>query len=484
MKFTFRRTAVAIFAAAMVCSCIWRDLSTPDTVLRVFDLQVPADIEIGDVSATLPVWSNMSWTARLEGNVDWISAEGIEHVNPSNVTDSAAIKFSFADNDSTEPRTASMKFFGRGYGRKITITQTGKNPRIRIIGEETRRIEAEPSSQVEVNILSNIEWKAGIEEGSTASVSLDGEVGERDGTVLLKFAPNYNIDKELSATLTVSGVGVETKKVTFVQAGNVPFVRVIANSTDSIVNPNKTTAKVTFRANSKWTAKVLESTIGNFKLDKESGEAGYVSLNPTFDENKGEQMLKAKIEIALNDYPDARTVVTLAQKFGRVIELTFPKGSTDWTPNLPTTTKTDFFSGQYTYTPANYSLVFHVLADGKAFCLFDNTSLCFSYGSTTTSWIEFPCIPDYKLSSLTLHTSNTAGKQTYYIYDAIDNAGNLGTSMAKSAQTNPAGGVTTIAWGETTPWTTSPVKDQTVFLYQKAQNNAKVDNITLIYTKE
>lgn len=484
MKPIFRRTAAALVAAALATSCLMRDLGTADAVLSVPDIKVPADVEYGDVKSLLHVCSNVSWTASLPGSPAWVHPDGTEHVNPGGVVDECDIPLLFDRNPSSSPRTADMVFYGKGVTRQIRITQVGKTPRLRLETPDTVYVEAEPADKIRIGVLSNTTWDASVIEGGTASVAIDTTHGENDGSLALKFSPNYKIGESLEAALLVEAEGAAPRTVRFIQGGNVPFVRIIASATDSIVNPNITTARVDLRVNSGWTAKVISSTIRDFQLDKTAGASGYISLKPTFAANDTDELLKAEIEVSLNDYPGVKAVATIAQKFGKVVELTFRKGSTDWSPALPSTTKTVLFSGLYKFIPADYSVVFHVKEGGNAFCLYDNISLCFSNGATTTSWIEFPAIEGYKISTLTMHSTNTAGKQTFYIYDSIDPAGNLGTSMAKSAQMNPPGGITTLSWGDTTPWTTAPEIGQTIYLYQKAQQNAKVDSIILIFTKE
>lgn len=484
MKPFFCRTAAAFIAAAMASSCLMRDLGTADAVLSAPDIKVPADMEYGDVMSSLHVCSNVSWTAALAGDPAWIHSDALEHVNPGGVVDEFDIPLRFDRNPSSLPRTADMVFYGKGVTRQIRITQIGKTPRLRLESPDTVYVEAEPADKIRIGVLSNTIWDASILKGGTASVAIDTTHGENDGSLALKFSPNYKIGQRLEAELSVEAEGVEPRMVRFIQGGNEPFVRIIASATDTIVNPNVTTARVDLRVNSDWTAKVISSTIKDFKLDKTSGASGYISLKPTFAANDTDEQLTAEIEVSLNEYPGVRTVAKIAQRCGKVVELTFRKGSKDWSPALPSVVKTELFSGKYTFIPADYSVVFHVKEGGNAFCIYDNISLCFSNGATTTSWIEFPCIEGYKISTLTMHSTNTAGKQTFYIYDSIDPAGNLGTSMAKSAQMNPPAGVTTLSWGDTTPWTTAPEVGQTIYLYQKAQQNAKVDSITLIFTKE
>lgn len=471
--------------ALLPVSCLEINMKDPDKVLKANDFAVPADVEVGVVEYRLPVTSNMSWTAEVENCPGWISAQGLEHINPTGVSDSCSVCFSFGRNDSYDARTATLVFHAKGLPEKrVVMTQNGKNDRIRIDSAPIIEVEAEPSDPIELKVLSNVEWSAYVEEGATAGVTLDPDYGSGDGTIKVKFSPNYEISEEKKAVIVVTAPGLEPQKVSFVQKKNVPFLRLYESSSILAVNPNKTAAKIAVRVNSDWTAEAVSSTLENLRLDKTEGTSGWISLNLSFNENKGDDPRSAQIRFALKQYPEVTLDVTVTQKAGVVIEMSFAKGSTDWSPNLPTTYRTQLFQGKYKWLPSNYEVTFHVL-QGDAFALYDATSLCFSVGAQAISWIEFPCLEDMALSNLYIHSSNTAGGQTYYVYDSIDNEGNRGNALAPSVKiTHNEGDSSEASWGDTTPWTIEPEVGQTVYLYQSKQQNAKIDNITLIFTKK
>lgn len=469
----------------MSVSCLEINMKDSEQILKANDFSVPADIEIGTVEYALPVISNMSWTAELENRPEWISAQGLEHINPTGVSDSCRVHFAFDRNDSYDTRTATLVFHANGIPEKrITLTQRGKNDRIRIDSAPTVEVEAEPSDPVKLKVLSNVAWSACIEDGATADVTLDPDSGKGDGIIKAKFSPNYDMSAEKTAVVVVTAPGLEPRKVSFVQKKNVPFLRLYESSSILNVNPNKTAAKIAVRANSDWKAEAVSSTLENLRLDKTEGTSGWISLNLSFNENKGDDPRSALIRISLKNYPDVTLDVTVTQKAGVVIEMSFAKGSTDWDPALPTTYKTELFNGKYKWLPSNYKVTFHVL-QGDAFALYDATSLCFSVGAQAISWIEFPCLENMALANLYIHSSNTAGGQTYYVYDSIDQEGNRGNALAPAVKiTHNEGDPSEASWGDTTPWTTEPEVGQTVYLYQSKQQNAKIDNITLIFTKK
>ena len=474
---------LCILGGFFVTGCMENDLRGVQTLLEVEDCSVPADMEDGDVELDITVTSNKSWTAEIQDRPDWIRSEDLQHVNPTGITEDGTLHLSFARNESYTPRTATIIFHAEGIeDRSITVTQLGKSARIRIVAESGTSVEAEPSSAVRLKVLSNVSWIAEVEGSSTASVTLDKSAGNGDGYIGVTFEPNYEIDQVRTAVITVSSPGVEPQKVELVQQNNTPFIRLYESSSTLDVNPNKESAKISIRTNSKWQAEVVSSTLGSLTLDKVAGEGGWTSIYPSFAANTSDDILSASIRFSLTDYPEVSLTTLLTQKAGKVIEMTFERGSTLWEPALPSTLKTNF-SGRYKFVPEDYEVVFHVL-QGDAFCLFDATSLCFSNGSLGISWIEFPCLDGMALSSLYIHGTNTAGRQTFYVYDSIDNEGNRGNALGPSARMDHINAaVDEICWGDTTPWTLAPQEGQSVFLYQSKQQNAKIDNITLIFTK-
>lgn len=475
---------LAVLTGLMSVSCLEKNINDSEAILEAKDVFVPADMETGDVECDVPVVSNVSWTAGITGNPDWITAVGMEHVNPSGASDSGIIHLKFKRNDSHNSRTATISFHAKGVsGRQISITQRGKNDRVRIDSEPMVEVVAEPADAIPVKILSNVRWEADVEAGATAAVTLETASGNGDGTVNVKFSPNYEITEDKTATIVVRAEGVDAQRITFVQKHNEPFLRLSESSSVLTVNPNKDAAKIAFRANAEWTSEVISSTMCNLDPGKLAGTSGWANITPTFDKNDGDDIRTAEILYTLKDYPDVKMTVSLLQKAGTVVELTFAKGSKDWQPNLPSTYRTELFKGEYKHIPSNYSLKFHVL-QGDAFALYDATSLCFSVGAQAISWIEFPCLEGMALSNLYIHSSNTTGGQTFYVYDNIDPEGNRGNALAKSVKiTHNAPSEEEISWGDTTPWTIAPEEGQTVYVYQSKQNNAKIDNITLIFTK-
>lgn len=474
---------LGIFGGFFVTGCTENNLEQVQTLLEVEDCSVPADVEDGDVMCDITVTSNKSWTAEIQNSPDWIMSENLLHVNPTGITESGTLHLRFARNESYTSRTARVIFHAEGIeDRFITVTQLGKSDRIRIVAESGTSVEAEPSSAVRLRVLSNISWTAEVDESSTASVTLDKSAGRGDGLIGVTFAPNYEIEQVKKAVITVSSPGVEPQKVELIQQNNIPFIRLYKSSSTLDVNPNKENAKISIRANSKWQAEVMSSTLGDLTLDKVTGEGGWISIYPSFAANTSEDILSASIRFTLTDYPEVSLTTEITQKAGKVIEMTFGRGSSLWEPALPSTLKTNF-SGRYRFVPENYEVVFHVL-QGDAFCLYDATSLCFSNGSLGISWIEFPCLDGMALSSLYIHSTNSAGRQTFYVYDSIDKDGNRGNALGPSVRMEHVDTIVDeICWGDTTPWTLAPQEGQSVFLYQSKQQNAKIDNITLIFTK-
>lgn len=459
------------------------DLSGVQTLLEVEDCSVPADVEDGDVEHDITVTSNKSWTAEIMNSPDWITSETLQHINPTGITEDGIVHLSFSRNESHSPREATLIFHAEGIeDRSVTVTQLGKTDRIRIVSESGTSVEAEPADAVRLRILSNISWTAKVDEGTSASVTLDRSAGIGDGYIAVTFEPNYEIDQVKKAIISVSSPGVEPQQVELIQQNNTPFIRLYESSSILDVNPNKESAKIAIRANSSWKADIMESTLDSLVLDKAAGNSGWTSIYPSFAANTSDDIHSASIRFSLTDHPEVSLTTVITQKAGKVIEMTFERGSTLWDPALPSALKTNF-SGRYKFVPENYDVIFHVL-QGDAFCLFDATSLCFSNGSLGISWIEFPGLDGMALSSLYIHGTNTAGRQTFYVYDSIDKEGNRGNALGASARMDHVSSdIDEICWGDTTPWTLAPQEGQSVFLYQSKQTNAKIDNITLIFTK-
>lgn len=325
MKATHLSIGLIALAAFLFTGCLSREMRSDHQVFSAQSVTAPGDTISGNVVAEIEVCSSESWSAEVL-DADWVSLDRKEYLNPTGIEQTVVLKATLQNNDSNDPRKATVRFYSaNGVRQGVTITQRGKVNRLQLDGESSLMVPAEPSEPLVLNILSNTEWTVSLSDKTTSEVFIDKLAGSHNGQVSVTFAPNYEIHKNLETGIVISAPGTEPVNVTITQEGNEPFIRMKEKTTKSSLLPIDEEGVLSFHANSSWTAEALPgATIEGFSISEKEGPAGEECLvSFSADENKTDEPRTAQVKISLKDYPEAAITVDILQRGGIALMLDF-----------------------------------------------------------------------------------------------------------------------------------------------------------------
>jgi hypothetical protein len=185
------------------------------------------------------ITSNISWTASV--NQSWLK------VSSSSGSNSATITLTVEANPSTTKRTATIEISGTGVSSQtITVTQDGALPVLNV-SSNNLSITASENSINTFNITSNINWSI---VSSQTWLKISSSNGSNNSAITLTAQANSTFTKR-SATITISGTGVTSKKITVTQDGITPELSV-SSSTLSIAALENSTITFNINSNISW----------------------------------------------------------------------------------------------------------------------------------------------------------------------------------------------------------------------------------------
>jgi hypothetical protein len=179
-------------------------------------------INLSAAAVTMPAIPDEPQTVTVESNVDWAVEDDAEWLTATK--GDGKITLAATPNDSEERRTATVTVSGAGAGsRTLAVTQlaAGEAPML-YIQPTSATFKATPDAPQEVAIVSNVAWKAAVDEDAAAWLAVAPASGTGEGAVTLTAQPNTT-GKARSATVTVTGEGVAwpaTVSVTQLAAGS------------------------------------------------------------------------------------------------------------------------------------------------------------------------------------------------------------------------------------------------------------------------
>lgn len=201
-----------------------------DPVLKVY--QPFATVPATSGTVTFSVRSNLDWS--ITENADWLTAEK---------TNSTILSVSYDMNLLFESRTAVITLSGPGVDDQlVTITQE-KSGAVLVVNPFSKSVESNAGS-VDFNVSSNIIWNI------SENVDWIEAVKENENVLRIIYDENLLTDSR-TASITLSGEGVDPVTVSLTQSGATPFITV--DREDETVGSSSGSLSFTVQSNIEWT---------------------------------------------------------------------------------------------------------------------------------------------------------------------------------------------------------------------------------------
>ena len=410
MKTTLRILLLSAMALPAV-SCLRDPLSETNANLvlkaEVESIVVPADTPGADVQEkTIQFTCNRSWSAFFEPEAPWISLSVEEFENIARTEEPASVTLSFTNNeDRLQERSTNLVISTADGNIRIPVRQGKQVPYITL--STPARVE-DISCMEETSVVkfgSNIAWKATVEEGATAQVTLDKTSGKGDGEIAVRFAENQDVDVRPEAVLVLDGseAGLETLvKVYFKQGQAQPYIKWI--STDQLYASSFAgSVDLEFKTNSTWEAALTEAVDG-ITLAATAGTKEDHILKVNIGDFFGlDNTRSAGIRLSLATGETATLTVT--QK-ANALFLDFVAGNQPFTQDIPystpVTAQTDYTLScggkdyPFTFYAPKSGYTYYNNADGKT------CGIMYNQGD----WILLPGVEGKSLKTVRVYTSN------------------------------------------------------------------------------
>ncbi len=413
----FRLVPLVLAALFAFQSCLIEDVRAPQFVFEVSDVTVPADVtapygtDVRTVTALVPVRCTENWSASIVDETSWLLIAAQDGSNPVGADVTGNLTLSCDFNEEYAARSAKVRVVSAsGQTREFTVTQSAKEDRISVDGEQAYSLSAESAADIKVKLLSNRDWTAEVPEELATVTPAEG-IG--DAIVTIKAKPNYSCEQGSVTTVTFRA-GEKTVEVTITRPADVPFIA--SNAVDIHRNylPSVTEGVLRFNCNQSWKAEVLSSNIRDFALSALEGEGGMGTEIPfTMSPNVEEQSLSAEVRLSLASDPGKNVVMTVNQWTGFTISVDFHGlKSADACPLQPadeSVPQLPFSSGflnsgnsQYDYMLTGTPYVFGLKGD---YLVVRNGDLRFN--SSSSAYVKFPAVEGYRLAYVEITAAAT-----------------------------------------------------------------------------
>jgi hypothetical protein len=290
-----------------------------DPVLKVY--QPFANVPATSGTVTFSVRSNVDWV--ITENFDWLTAEK---------TNSSILTIHYDLNLLFESRTAEVTLSGTGVDDQIvTITQE-KSGAILIVNPAEKTIEPSAGS-IDFDVSSNIIWNI------SENVDWIEAVKESENVLRITYEENLLTDSR-TATITLSGEGVNPVTVTLSQSGASPFISIDRNT--ETVGSSSGNLSFTVHSNIDWSISENSDWLVAIKSDN-------TTLTVSYNENM--QITPRAASIVLTGTGAAAVTLNINQQGTSVVLEVSPSS---------TTVSAD--SGTFTFT-VNSNIVWSVSTD-------------------------------------------------------------------------------------------------------------------------
>ena len=303
---------IAVFSSCLERSFIEENgiISSPETVLVV-----PCDRYEGRnlVKDTVYITSNRSWSAAVvEEDVDWMSLSREGFLNLACQSEVTPLGLFFTDNESDEPRTATIHITCESGEQDIKVTQEAISYRVAVTSDLSPFATASAEGDtLRLTFNTNTAWTLRVKDDATAQVLLsqDAETGEASSSVDGRYSDEVTVvvleneDVEAkAATLVLSATGCEEIEIPLLQAKGYPYLRIEGEGGNvREADPGRPNEVIPIKSNVPWTAEVV--SVDGF------GE-GEVSVQPAGE--KGAQDVKVTFPYCIDFEKVGRIVIRIS----------------------------------------------------------------------------------------------------------------------------------------------------------------------------
>lgn len=410
MKKIVRRLAV-LGLTISISSCL-PDVSPDkkDSFILNADLEkieIPADVPGTQAQQqSIEVSSNRSWSAFFEPEAPWISLSVSELENIAQTEERTEIVLTIDNNENPAGSRETNLVISTAEGRiSIPVKQGKQIPYISLSTPSNVDDISCMDDSYKVKFTSNISWKACIEEGATAQVSIDKNEGKYDGEVTVSFAENEDAEATPEAVLVLSGEesGLASPvKVYFKQGKASPYIRWISEE-PTYQGSQSGSIELEFKTNSSWQA-ALENAPDGVSLSATSGSKDIKTLKVLFGEFYGPGSLRsATVVLSLSNGVTASLPV---HQFGTELYLDFIDGNQPFTTDISYGTPVADQETEYLLScnGKNYEFTFYSTS-GYTFVTGAEGETC-GLMTFKNDWVKLPAVEGMKLKSAEVYTSN------------------------------------------------------------------------------
>ncbi len=384
-----------------------------DAVYKELSARLAIDGKVVVVSAdeltdTVHVSSNRSWSAVRDGEESWLHIVSGEHLNLSGMEESSPFIFKVDANMLKSDRTASVRINGESGSRTLVITQSAIVYRLSVEGPHSFIDIPDTGDTITVRILCNTQWTASVAEGSTAKVSFADPVGEGDSELKIIIDSHTDRNEGKTAMVTISAEDCEPVSLLIEQNASLPFVRHAVPEMERWVDPEVFSAVASTRSfniisNCKWTAAIDPSltTASGVELSASAGDGNLDNFQVTVKGTNTDMDNEKTVAIVFTPEDGAPYTVKMRQRKGSIITLEFrdqDNTGAKWIFDEPEEAGK---IGEGVLHIGGYA--FGYKANG--YCQLHAAS-GWQLGTGEDIWVEFPAIQGRKLSRISFREYN------------------------------------------------------------------------------
>lgn len=162
-----------------------------------------------DLTDTIMVTANRSWSARVSEGTDFIELEDSGCQILSGVSTKRSLELGVSHNKEPKERLGCVTIFSEGDSIKVKIYQKAWRAKISV-GSGVDDLSAVPSrgAAVPLEIFSNTRWTISTDTNDEAAVYLSQNEGEYSAIVIATVAPNADsLSVGKGATITIKAEG-------------------------------------------------------------------------------------------------------------------------------------------------------------------------------------------------------------------------------------------------------------------------------------
>ena len=315
-KKTMKKTiffGTAILTVMLLWSCGSKDdsLSKPTIVPSIEILSGNDVLEFLSEQSTQKI--------NFKSNVDWEATLSPEAAVWCDVTPTKGkagtheLTITASENNGSDKRSGTLKISGTNVQKTISIKQHSSTPILEIEMEGQRLDYTADGGEKTINISSNKEWKATLDQEAEKWCRISKETGIGSSPVKITVEQNKTIN-ERSATLTVKS-DTMVRTVTIVQIGEAPYLTV--DKENISIGRESSEGEIVISTNCEW-----EITMPNecdwFTIPTQYGKPGEHSIiysvveNTRYEERTTSFTIKAA---------DIEKVVTVTQAAAELFEI-------------------------------------------------------------------------------------------------------------------------------------------------------------------